>query len=143
MTAQTKADDKNALYRDLLAKARQALANAWCPHSDYAVGAALLTRSGQIFTGCNVENNNFAGTICAERTAFVKAVSEGHREFEAVAVACKKTFDCWPCGLCRQFMSEFGVDLLVVVEGADRTIKTRLLDELLPGAAKPETQAGA
>lgn len=121
--------------RDLFLTAKAALSNAYAPFSGFLVGAALLTGSGEVFTGVNVENSSYGATICAERTAFVKAVSEGHREFQAIAVA-TAAGEAFPCGICRQFMFEFGGDLRVIVgEDADH-LHVHTLDELLPGGFK-------
>jgi cytidine deaminase len=94
------------------------MTRSYSPYSHYPVGAALAAKDGRIFTGCNIENASFGATICAERTAMVKAVSEGAREFEAIAIATKDT-PGWPCGICRQFMSEFAPDLRVIVTWGD------------------------
>ena len=96
----------------LIAMAYQARANAYAPYSGFQVGAALLTESGQIYTGCNVESASYAPTSCAERTAFCKAISEGERQFRAIAVVGgqkgkKVSGFCPPCGVCRQVMMEF------------------------------------
>jgi len=88
---------------------------AYCPYSDYHVGAAILTVSGDIFGGCNIENASYPATICAERTAAVKAVSEGHKQFLAVAVAVSGNAFGYPCGVCRQFMNEFAADGMQVI----------------------------
>ena len=95
------------IRRNLIAAAREAAAHAYCPYSNYPVGAALLTREGQIITGCNVENVSFGLTLCAERTAFVKAVSDGVREFAALAVVGGDQTPAAPCGACRQVLAEF------------------------------------
>lgn len=129
--------DKLQTYRELLAASRAAMANSYAPYSGYKVGAALLTSTGNVFCGCNVENAVFDGRICAERTALVKAVSEGHRQFEAIAVVCEKTYDTWPCGICRQFLREFGEDLIVISQSADGGLKTKSLRELLPFSFGP------
>ncbi len=108
------------------------LPRAYAPFSKYQVGAALLTRDGKIYTGVNVENSSFGGTICAERTAFVKAVSEGDREFEKIAIV-SSGGEAWPCGICRQFMKEFCDNDFVIITGNDAdSIRTYTLDELLP-----------
>lgn len=118
--------------------ALDARANAYVPYSHYAVGAALLTEEGEVFTGCNIENASFGGTNCAERTAFFKAVSEGRRRFLAIAVAGgmegKVPEDyAYPCGICRQVMREFCDDgfRVIVARSADDRREYRL-DELLP-----------
>ncbi|MGI6719454.1 MAG: cytidine deaminase [Anaerovoracaceae bacterium] len=119
--------DNKALYR----MAEQALVNSYAPYSDFRVGAALLTESGDVYTGVNVENSSFGATICAERTAFVKAVADGHRSFKAIAIA-SSGGQAWPCGICRQFMFEFG-DSLTVITGEDENhLDVRDIKELLP-----------
>ena len=133
MTNQT--SNSSQLYKRLVDTARQAAKHSYAPNSKYPVGAAVLATDGTIFSGCNVENSNMGSSICAERTAFVKAVSEGHRSFTAVAVATKNPGG-WPCGVCRQFMVEFGRDITVVVEDGAGNIKTARLGDLLPSVQK-------
>ncbi|KAJ3044754.1 hypothetical protein HK097_001385 [Rhizophlyctis rosea] len=113
--------------------------NSYSPYSKFRVGASLLTHTGEIFTGCNVENASYGGAICAERTAFVKAVSEGHKKFLAVVVA-TDVEDAFisPCGFCRQFMVEFGKELLVYMTKADGSHSVQKLKELLPHSFGPE-----
>lgn len=116
----------------LMEMARQARENAYAPYSDFLVGAALLCGDGTVYTGCNVENASYSPTICAERVAFGKAVSEGKRDFAAIAVCGgrrgQETGPCTPCGVCRQVMGEFCKgDFLIHTEG-----KTYTLEELLP-----------
>ena len=109
---------------------------AYTPYSNYCVGAALLTTSGKFFTGCNVENAAYPTSMCAERVAVFKAVSEGEREFAAIAVVTSNGGT--PCGACRQVLAEFGLDTIVLI--ADTTGKLRQearLSELLPGAFGP------
>jgi len=118
--------------KELIASAMQSRQQAYCPYSHYAVGAALLTASGRVYTGCNVENASYGLTICAERTAAVKAVSSGDREFVAIAVA---TADGGtPCGACRQVLVEFGPHMRVLVADASGNCRTYRLDELLRDA---------
>ncbi|XP_058451633.1 cytidine deaminase-like [Malaya genurostris] len=94
--------------QQLVNAAIQVRCNAYCPYSNFAVGAALRTTTGEVFTGCNVENGAFGPTVCAERTAICKAVSEGFRQYEAIAVvAYQETQFTSPCGTCRQTLSEF------------------------------------
>jgi cytidine deaminase len=124
---------------ELVTLARQARERAYAPYSGFAVGAALLGRSGQVFTGCNVENAAYPLCLCAERTAVAKAVSEGEREFEAIAVA--TAIGATPCGACRQVLREFGGpagDLRVIVTDAADNIRTFTIAELLPEAFTPE-----
>lgn len=117
--------------------AKEAMKMAYTPYSGFQVGAALLTKDGKVYTGCNIENGSYSPTNCAERTAFFKAVSEGHREFSAIAIVGgqKGVIDgfCPPCGVCRQVMSEFCCDdFLIHLGGKDNTVKTMTLAELLP-----------
>ena len=118
--------------KELIALATQARKQAYAPYSHYEVGAALWTASGQVYTGCNVENASYGLTICAERTAAVKAVSSGERDFVAIAVV---TADGGtPCGACRQVLAEFGPHMRVLVADAAGNCKVYRLDELLPDA---------
>lgn len=117
-------------YSELMKMAEKARENSYSPYSHFAVGAALLTRSGRVYTGVNVENASYGGTICAERTAFVKAVSEGEREFAAIAISGGSEL-CPPCGICRQFMAEFAEDDFKIILGKNGE-KILTLAELLP-----------
>ncbi len=114
----------------LIAQAMQARERAYAPYSNYKVGAALLGKSGQTYTGCNVENAVYPLTICAERTAVVKAVSEGEREFVALAVVTENGGS--PCGSCRQVMREFGADILVLIADTTGAYREMTIAELLP-----------
>ncbi len=118
-------------YVGLYEIARESMENAYAPYSDYKVGAALLTGEGRVFTGVNVENASYGGTICAERTACVKAVSEGYRNFKAIAVVCDRGKTSM-CGICRQFLSEFSPDMDVITEGISENLRICKLNELLP-----------
>ena len=119
-------------YRELYEKACDMLPGAYAPFSKFKVGAALLSKSGEVFTGVNVENSSFGATICAERTAFVKAISEGEREFEAIAVVSSEG-EAWPCGICRQFMKEFCDDDFKIITGDDEdSLSVYTMDEILP-----------
>ncbi len=115
---------------DLIARALEARERAYAPYSNYRVGAALLARSGEVYTGCNVENAVYPLTICAERTAVVKAVSAGEREFVAIAVATENGGT--PCGSCRQTLREFGAGILVFIADADGAYWETTVGELLP-----------
>jgi len=118
--------------KKLIEAAVKVMEYAYAPYSGYKVGAALLGKSGRIYTGCNVENASYGATICAERTAAVKAVSEGETEFEMLAVAVDGDRPGSPCGICRQFLAEFGTDLrLILVNLRGDLIRARL-DEYLP-----------
>ena len=125
----------------LVELAKEAMQKAYAPYSGYWVGAALLTKGGAVYTGCNIENAAFGPTNCAERTAFFKAVSEGEREFAAIAVVGGKGGEIIgffpPCGVCRQVMQEFcGPDFLVYVIGPKGAYDTYTLSQLLPGGFK-------
>jgi cytidine deaminase len=123
--------------RNLLEQARHARANAYAPYSRFPVGAALLARDGRVFTGVNVENASYGLGNCAERTAIFKAVSEGVRDFVAVAVTGPQDdVECSPCGACRQVLVEFGRELIVIVPHG-QNVKQYTMDELLPGAFVP------
>lgn len=104
----------------LIAAAAAVTEHAYAPYSHYKVGAALLAANGQIYTGCNVENASYPATICAERTALVKAVSEGVRQFDSIAVITRN--GGFPCGICRQMLFEFAPELRVVVADMAGTI---------------------
>lgn len=134
MSEQAQTDlDWNALVE--LACATRAHAHA--PYSNYPVGAALRTASGRTFAGCNVENASFGGTICAERTAIVQMVAAGERSPVALVVVTRGTTPASPCGICRQVLAEFALDLpilLVGVEGTESTRELTSLSELLPRA---------
>ena len=122
---------------ELIHKAIAAREFAYAPYSNFCVGAALLTKSGKIYTGCNVENAGYSATNCAERTAFFKAVSEGEREFAAIAIVGGPrgplTEYCSPCGVCRQVMQEFcGPDFEIHMQKAGGGVFTVKLPELLP-----------
>ena len=121
---------------ELIEKAKQAMENAYAPYSGFQVGAALKCADGSIYTGCNIENASFSPTICAERTAFAKAVSEGKRDFTAIAVCGGKgghiTGLCTPCGVCRQVMAEFCKEDFQVILVKPDGYEQRTLSQLLP-----------
>ena len=121
-------------YKILMDKAKEASKNSYSPFSRFAVGACVLTKSGKLYMGCNVENSSFGMTICAERCAIFKAVSEGEREISAVAIYSPNADDCNPCGACRQVMYEFqdeenGVEIVTESMGE---LVVRKLSEYLP-----------
>lgn len=125
--------------KELFEKATEALKNAYAPFSKFTVGAALLSESGDVFIGVNVENSSIGATICAERTAFVKAVSEGHRKFDTIAVVSGEGA-VLPCGICRQFMFEFGDELRIITgDDADHLIEYNLKN-LLPEGFRLQNQ---
>jgi len=120
--------------RELLNLAREASANAYVPYSHFPVGAALECEDGTVFTGCNVENAALGSTICAERTAACKAVSEGHRKFKRIAVYGEGENYCMPCGACRQFLTEFAPDMEVLCSKAGGRYVSYRLNQLMPYA---------
>lgn len=126
-------------FQELICKALEARQKAYAPYSGFMVGAALLCKDGRIFTGCNIENASYGATNCAERTAFFKAVSEGNREFTAIAIAGGRRESqsleyCAPCGICRQVMSEFCDPdaFLVILPRSEEDYKSYTLGQLLP-----------
>lgn len=128
--------DAGTAWAGLLAAAAAAAGHAYAPYSRFGVGAALLTPEGRVFTGCNVENASYGLTICAERVALAKAVSEGERRFRAIAVAVAGSNPgsgpCFPCGACRQVLAEFDRALPVILSGPDGEPVVYTLDRLLP-----------
>ena len=118
--------------QELIRMALAARERAYAPYSDFMVGAALRAEDGRIFTGCNVENAAYGATICAERTAIFKAVSEGHRDFETLVIAGRSDDYCVPCGTCRQVMMEFAPELTVICLNKNGESKKFALKELLP-----------
>jgi cytidine deaminase len=121
---------------ELLAAAKQAQTSAYAPYSKYPVGAALLTSSGAIYLGSNVENAAYPDSICAERVAVFKAVSEGQRDFEAIAVVTKDGGT--PCGSCRQVLAEFSPGALVIIANQNgEVVRESTVADLLPGAFGP------
>lgn len=117
--------------KELFLEAKKAMENAYTPFSHFNVGAALLTEDGKVYTGCNVENSTLGATVCAERTASVKAVSEGSRNFKKIAVVCHAG-EVTPCGICRQFLYEFGPSMTVVFGPDEENLKELNIKELLP-----------
>jgi cytidine deaminase len=123
-------------FRKLLAAAKAAQRHAHAPYSKFRVGAALLTKSGKIYTGVNVENASYGLTICAERVAITKAVSEGHRQFQAIAIVAPNA-TLSPCGACRQVLAEFGEMIVVCADSRNlRRCRVHWLSELLPHVFK-------
>ena len=126
--------------QQLVAAAFEMLSRSYVPYSHFPVGAALLCKDGTVFTGCNVENAAYGSTICAERTALVKAISEGHRDdLECIAVAGNSEDYCWPCGACRQMLYEFNPELTVLVARGDGQFVSCPLHELMPHGFGPKS----
>ena len=118
--------------RELMDIAEKAAKNSYSPYSRFPVGAALECRDGTVYTGCNVENAALGSTICAERTAAVKAVSEGHTDFSRIAIWGEGRDYCMPCGACRQFLAEFSIDMEVLCAKAGGRYVSYKLSELMP-----------
>jgi cytidine deaminase len=130
-------DMTNEERQALIDLAKEARRRAYAPYSNYLVGAALRTTSGRIYTGVNVENAAYPTGICAERVAVFKAVSDGECKFEVIAVVTSNGGT--PCGSCRQVLAEFGLDTVVLIaDGNGRLVKETSVNELLPGAFRPE-----
>ena len=123
-------------YKSLVVQAQKARENSYSPYSHFRVGAALLTKGGKVYTGCNIENAAYSATVCAERTAIFKEVSEGERDFEALAIVGGREGEtaeiCAPCGVCRQVISEFGKKDMKIILGNEEKYKIYTLEELLP-----------
>jgi len=121
---------------ELIAQAIEARKRAYTPYSHYKVGAALLGKSGKVYLGCNVENASYGHTVCAERTAVLKAVSEGEREFEAIAVVTRNGGS--PCGACRQVMAESAPELTIYIADKNGDYRATTMSELLPDSFTPK-----
>lgn len=123
-------------YKKLMLRAEEARKKSYSPYSHFCVGAALLTKDGKVYTGCNIENAAYTPTNCAERTAFFKAVSEGERAFEAIAIIGGRAGDkggfCAPCGVCRQVIAEFCDKDFQIILGDTERFEVYSLDALLP-----------
>lgn len=120
---------------ELIASAKAVREQAYAPYSNFKVGAALLGKSGRVYTGCNVENAAYGPSMCAERTAIFKAVSEGEREFEAIAVVTENGVS--PCGTCRQVMMEFAPDMTVFISNTQGDARITTVRDLLPDGFTP------
>lgn len=123
--------------KELIRRALEAQQKAYVPYSNFKVGAALLTEDGEVFTGCNIEIASYSPTICAERTAIFKAVSEGHKRIKAIAIVGDSNYT-YPCGVCRQVIREFGKDATIIVANSEENYREYKLDELLPYSFGPE-----
>ena len=119
---------------ELMDMAKEAMKSAYAPYSHFAVGAAVETDDGEVYCGCNIENSSYGATICAERTAISKAVSEGYRRITRIAICDSNNSFAWPCGICRQVMSEFAVEDFYVILEDNGKLSNFLLKELLPNS---------
>ena len=134
LLTQTKLGGIRMTDLELYQKAVEQLKNSYAPYSKFAVGAALLTENGNLYTGCNIESAAYSATICAERTALVKSVSEGDLKIASLAVASSSGDFTFPCGICRQMLVEFNPNLRIIVGNQQDQLKVFLLKELLPEA---------
>ncbi len=134
----------DVVWEALEEAALEVQARAYCPYSDYPVGAAILGKSGRIYAGCNVENAAYGHSICAERSALVQMVASGERAPIAVVVVTRGPKPGTPCGACRQMLAEFAEDLPVrlMVNGEPERTRTTSLEELLPDAFRPDSLSG-
>lgn len=121
-------------YKKLIDKAAEAKKNAYPPYSGFHVGAALLTNDGEIYTGCNIENSTFGLTLCAERTAIFKAMSEGQRKFTAIAIVSDSSDFIYPCGACRQIIFDHCGEIDIICTNKNEEFKIHKTSELLPFA---------
>lgn len=123
---------ENKQHRELIEAAKKAREYAYTPYSGFDVGAAIRTKSGKIYTGCNIENASFGATNCAERTALFKAISEGEKEFETIAVVSSANDVTYPCGICRQVMAEHMPNATIVYEDKEGQLVESSVREVLP-----------
>lgn len=123
--------------KELIKRALKAKKMAYVPYSGFHVGAAILTEDDQVYDGCNIEIASYSPTICAERTAIFKAVSEGHLKVKAIAIV-GDADHTYPCGVCRQVIREFGKDATVIIANSEEDYREYSLDELLPHSFGPE-----
>lgn len=119
-------------YNELLEKAKQASENAYAPYSKFKVGACVLTENNKIYTGCNFENSSFGLTICAERNAIGSAIADGERKLTAVAIYSPNEKHCYPCGACRQVMTEFASENLDIITEGDDGLEITKFSEIFP-----------
>jgi cytidine deaminase len=118
--------------KELIKAAKEALKNAYAPYSRFKVGAAVLTKKGNIYKGCNMENSSYGLTVCAERNAVANAIANGEKDFEAIAIITNSKKLRTPCGACRQTIIEFGKDILIIMCNLEGKKKVRAIKELLP-----------
>ena len=124
--------------KDLLDLAKRASLMAYAPYSNFPVGAALISKTGKFFTGCNVENASYGLSLCAERNALASMINSGEKTFYAIAIFAQKSSNCYPCGACRQWLYEFAPDAMVITEDLNGEIVTSSVKSLIPFAFGPE-----
>ncbi len=133
----------NSMMKKMIQVAINSKVHSYCPYSKFRVGAAALTDNNKIYSGCNIENISFSPTVCAERTAIFKAVSEGHRNLKSIVVAVDDENFCTPCGVCRQVISEFvDDDIVIYLVNGNNEVATINFRELFPGKFSPSTEIG-
>ncbi len=120
------------MERELINKAKEAMQNSYSPYSNFKVGSAVLMKSGKVYTGCNIENASYGATNCAERTAVFKAISDGDKEIEAIAIVSSGEMVTYPCGVCRQVISEFMKDGKFIFENEQGEIVVHTSNEIFP-----------
>ena len=126
-------------YKKLIKIAMEYRERAYCPYSNFKVGAAVLFKSGNVYGGCNIENSSFGAANCAERTAIFKGISEGEKTIEAIVVIGDLKDYTYPCGICRQVMTEFGdKDMKIIIAKNEEDYVIKNLEEILPGAFTKE-----
>jgi len=125
--------------KDLIIRAKEASEKSYSPYSTYKVGASLVTSDGEIFTGTNVENASFPAGVCAERVAIFESVKQGKKNFEALAIYAEGEHYPFPCGICRQVMSEFSHDMKIIVARNEYDYVVKTISELLPDMFKFDT----
>jgi cytidine deaminase len=123
----------------LIKIAMEAREKSYSPYSNFKVGAAVYTKSGKIFTGCNIESASYSPTICAERVAVSKCISEGYKDIEKIAVVGSDKSISFPCGVCRQFILEFGRNIKIICAKNIESYKVYTIDELMPNGFGPES----
>lgn len=123
----------------LIKIAMEAREKSYSPYSNFKVGAAVYTKSGKIFTGCNIESASYSPTICAERVAVSKCISEGYKDIEKIAVVGSDKSISFPCGVCRQFILEFGRDIKIICAKNIESYKVYTIGELMPNGFGPES----
>lgn len=125
--------------KELIEKALEAREKSYSPYSNFKVGAAVYTKSGMVFTGCNIESAAYSPTICAERTAIAKCISEGYSDIEKIAIIGSFENTSYPCGVCRQFIVEFGRDINIICAKSTDDYEVYTIGELLPNSFGPES----
>ena len=125
--------------KELIEKSFEAQNRSYAPYSNFHVGASLLGKSGKLYLGANIENASYGATICAERVAMCKAISEGEKDFVAICITCSNKTEAFPCGICRQFMREFSPNMSIIIATSLDSYNVYTLEEMLPHSFGPES----